>query len=77
MKKIFLLSFSLLVIIIVGSIIFYAVKAKKGDKGSGSIQCTTIREGTLTTTDGEVIETGYSGWGYKSNPKQLSRDLGL
>jgi len=27
-------------------------------------QCTTIQDGTLQTTDGRVIETGYDQWGY-------------
>ena len=27
-------------------------------------QCVTIQEGTLLTTDGRVIETGYDEWGY-------------
>ena len=26
--------------------------------------CTTIQDGTLETTDGEVITTGYDEWGY-------------
>ena len=26
--------------------------------------CTTIQDGTLETSDGEPITTGYSGWGY-------------
>ena len=36
------------------------VAAKKGPKP----QCTTIQDGTLLTSDGNVIETGYDDWGY-------------
>lgn len=27
-------------------------------------QCTTIQDGTLLTTTGDIIETGFDGWGY-------------
>ena len=32
--------------------------------GKGSDECTTIQDGTLLTSDGEVITPGYDEWGY-------------
>jgi len=37
------------------------VGAKEPCKGD---DCTTIQDGTLYTTDGELVTTGYSEWGY-------------
>lgn len=34
------------------------------EKASKGVQCTTIQDGTLYTTDGELLYTGYSEWGY-------------
>ena len=34
-------------------------KSKKGDN-----DCVTIQSGTLLTSDGDVIETGFDEWGY-------------
>jgi len=31
---------------------------------NGSQQCTTIQDGTLLTSDGSIITTGYDMWGY-------------
>jgi len=33
-------------------------------KGKGSKECTTIQDGTLLTSGGELIKTGYDEWGY-------------
>jgi len=33
-------------------------------KGGNKPECTTIQDGTLLTSDGRVIETGYDEWGY-------------
>ena len=43
-----------------------SVMAKKGGvKGNNNDDaCTTIQDGTLVRSDGEVIETGYDEWGY-------------
>ena len=35
-----------------------------GPKDNGCDGCTTIQDGTLLTSDGEVITTGYDEWGY-------------
>ena len=35
-----------------------------GPGGKGCNGCTTIQDGTLLTTDGRVITTGYDKWGY-------------
>lgn len=32
--------------------------------GTSFAQCTTIQDGTLLTSDGRTIETGYDQWGY-------------
>ncbi|MBR9678208.1 MAG: hypothetical protein GOU97_02885 [Nanoarchaeota archaeon] len=41
------------------------VSADKGKHGEGTAKsCTTIQDGTLLTSDGRVITTGFDEWGY-------------
>lgn len=61
--------FRLLVAILAVAVLIVAVAAPvmagdgKGNK-KGDGDCTTIQDGTLLTSDGKVITTGYDQWGY-------------
>ncbi len=57
MKKLIMI-LSCIVLVLVFST--YAM-AEKGGKNAG---CTTIQEGTLLTSAGDVIYPGYDQWGY-------------
>jgi len=50
MKKLFIVALALSLIV--------------GLSNMGFAECTTIQDGTLLTTDGRVITTGYDEWGY-------------
>ena len=62
MKKIIVILGCLALVLVFSS----SVMAKKGGvKGNNNDDaCTTIQDGTLVRSDGEVIETGYDEWGY-------------
>jgi hypothetical protein len=52
------IAFLVIAAVVVSTAAMGAVMAEKKDK------CTTIQDGTLLTSDGEVITTGYDQWGY-------------
>lgn len=55
-KYLFIVPILLAIILLIGIDTFHA-SAKKD-------VCSTITQGSIFTTDGELIETGYSEWGY-------------
>ena len=51
---------ALVIVLALGLAVFFV---NSGWAGPNS-DCTTIKDGTLLTSGGEVIETGFDGWGY-------------
>lgn len=51
-------------LILVGTLGLVAALSASPAKAKKISICTTIQEGTLLTSDGEVIKTGYDEWGY-------------
>ena len=59
MRRILILTLALVLLL---GLVATPVMAGKPDKGDNS--CTTIQDGTLVASDGDVITTGYDKWGY-------------
>ena len=63
MKKLAVILLSFVLIVTFSSMVLAGKnKAKKNQEEA--VECTTIQDGTLLTSDGVVIETGYDEWGY-------------
>ncbi len=63
MKKTRILSITLALLIGVISLVMTGYRAAPISV-DGAKTCTTIQSGTLKTSDGSIITTGYDGWGY-------------
>jgi hypothetical protein len=71
MKKRLLLAFVIVVVLAVTASVAWADKPIRLDAEGNEVEwentdssCTTIQDGTLLTSDGEVITTGYDQFGY-------------
>jgi opacity protein-like surface antigen len=69
MKKRLLLAFVIVVVLAVTASVAWADKPIRLDAEGNEVEwestdCTTIQDGTLLTSDDEVITTGYDQWGY-------------
>jgi len=62
-KKLLILTTMALLIISLMAISAGSIVAAKSPPKTGK-DCTTIQDGTLLTSDGDVITTGYDQWGY-------------
>lgn len=69
MRKRLLLAFVIVVVLAVTASVAWADKPIRLDAAGNEVEwestdCTAIQDGTLLTSDGEVITTGYDQWGY-------------
>jgi hypothetical protein len=69
-KKTYLI-LAVIVIIAASAMIFYHTQAGSNGKYDS---CTTIQSGELMTTDGELLTTGYSEWGYNYQGRVFNGD---
>mgnify|MGYP000028705433 FL=1 len=61
MKKLMIVFGCLMLVLVFSS---HVMAGKGGVQGSNDDGCTTIQEGTLLTSDEQVIVSGYDQWGY-------------
>ena len=51
-------------LLIIGILVITLMLVMVGPVMAGKPDCTTIQDGTLLTSDGSIITTGYDDWGY-------------